>query len=257
MQDTAAAPTFTLAHVPGVIPDKWVRTWGRRYPDTPLELVQAPAIEADRLVRDGEVDAVLLRLPIDREGLHAIPLYTEKTVVVIPKDHFVAAADEVAPEELADEIVQHPLDDVLDWDGPPGRPAFERPATTGDAIQLVAAGVGLLVVPMSLARLHHRKDLTYRPLTGVPESTVALTWPEDGTTELMEQIIGIVRGRTPNSTRGRQQTEGPAKRTRKAGANSPQSGGKAGQGKDSGRKPGKPKPPARAPRPGKRGSRRR
>jgi DNA-binding transcriptional LysR family regulator len=84
----------------------------------------------------------------------------------------------------------------------PGEPAFERPATTAAAIELVAAGAGLLVVPQSLARLHHRKDLTYRPLTDAPESQVALSWPEGETTELMEQFIGIVRGRSVNSTRG-------------------------------------------------------
>src|SRR5690606_21064973 len=68
--------------------------------------------------------------------------------------------------------------------------------------------VGVLIVPQSLARLHHRKSLTYRPLVGteqrpVPQSQVALSWPEGETSELMEEFIGIVRGRTVNSTRGR------------------------------------------------------
>ena len=144
-----------------------------------------------------------VRLPVDRTDLSAIPLYTETTVVVVPKDHLVAAVDEVSAEDLADEIVLHPLDDTLDWERPPGRPAIERPATTADAIELVAAGVGLLVVPQSLARLHHRKDLTYRPVTDAPESRVALSWPQDETTDLVEEFIGIVRGRTVNSTRGR------------------------------------------------------
>ena len=80
-------------------------------------------------------------------------------------------------EDLADDVVLHPLDDTLDWEQPAGQPAIERPATTADAVELVAAGVGLLVVPQSLARLHHRKDLTYRPVTDAPESRVALSWP--------------------------------------------------------------------------------
>ena len=50
--------------------------------------------------------------------------------------------------------------------------------------------MGLLVVPQSLARLHHRKDLTYRPVTDAPESRVALSWPEDATTDLVEDFIG-------------------------------------------------------------------
>lgn len=196
-------PSFRLAHVPGVLPGKWVRIWGERVPDVPLTLVTVPAAEAADWARDHEGDAVLLRLPTDRAGLHAIPLYTETTVVVAPKDHFVAAADEVTPGDLAEEVVLHPLDDTLDWARPPGMPAIDRPATTADAIALVAAGAGLLVVPQSLARLHHRRDLTYRPLPDAPQSRVALAWPEEETTDLMEQFIGIVRGRTVNSTRGR------------------------------------------------------
>ncbi|MEU0469717.1 MULTISPECIES: LysR substrate-binding domain-containing protein [unclassified Amycolatopsis] len=197
------AESFTLGYVPGVTPGKWVRIWAERSPAVPLELVQVTAAKAAGRVRDRELDAVLLRLPTDRDGLHAIPLYTETTVVVVPKDHLIAAADEITADDLADELVLHPLDDTLDWAHPPGKPALERPATTGDAIELVAAGVGVLVVPQSLARLHHRRDLTYRPVTGVPQSRVALSWLEDETTEEMELFIGIVRGRTVNSTRGR------------------------------------------------------
>jgi DNA-binding transcriptional LysR family regulator len=197
-----------------VTPTKWVRTWNERLPEVPLTLLQVPAAEAAGMVRDRGADAALLRLPIDRTGLHAIPLYTETTVVVVPKDHLLAAAEEVSTEDLADDVVLHPLDDTLDWEQPPGRPAIERPATTADAIELVAAGVGLLVVPQSLARLHHRRDLTYRPVSDAPESRVALSWLEDGTTDLIEQFIGIVRGRTVNSTRGRPPTPAPAKRQR-------------------------------------------
>ena len=159
---------FRLGYVPGVTPAKWVRIWADRLPRVPLELIQVTAADAPDLVRRGEADAVLLRLPIDRTGLHAIPLYVEQTVVVVPKDHVITAAEEITVDDLADELMLHAQDDVLDWERPPGRLIEERPARTGDAIELVAMGTGLLVVPQSLARLHHRKDLTYRPLTGVP-----------------------------------------------------------------------------------------
>ncbi|MFE6689102.1 LysR family substrate-binding domain-containing protein [Streptomyces sp. NPDC057743] len=203
MTGTEAPLSFRLAYVPGVTPAKWVRIWNERLPEIPLTLLQVSAAEATGALREGTADAGLLRLPIDRTDLSAIPLYTETTVVVVPKDHLVAAFEEVSADDLADELVLHPLDDVLEWERPPGRPAVERPATTADAIELVAAGVGLLIVPQSLARLHHRRDLTYRPITGTPQSRVALSWPEDRTTDQVEDFIGIVRGRTVNSTRGR------------------------------------------------------
>ncbi|MFD3411564.1 LysR family transcriptional regulator substrate-binding protein [Streptomyces cyaneofuscatus] len=216
---SATPPSFRLAYVPGVTPTKWVRVWNERLPGTLLELVQVPAAEAPKLLADGGAEAGLVRLPVDRDVLSAIPLYTETTVVVIPKDHAVTAAEEVTLPDLADEIVLHPLDDLLDWETLPGRPAIERPATTADAIELVAAGVGVLLVPQSLARLHHRKDLTYRPVLEAPESRVALSWPqEEPTPDLVEEFIGIVRGRTVNSTRGRAATPPPPSAKEKAKA---------------------------------------
>ncbi|MFF2386003.1 LysR family substrate-binding domain-containing protein [Streptomyces sp. NPDC058108] len=226
MTGSEVPPSFRLAYVPGVTPTKWVRIWNERLPDIPLTLVPVAATEALGLLRDRGADAGFVRMPVDGEDLSAIPIYTETTVVVAPKDHVVAAVDEVTAEDLADEVVLHPLDDTLGWERPPGLPAFERPATTEDAVELVAAGIGLLVVPQSLARLHHRKDLTYRPLTDAPESRVALSWPEDATTDLVEDFIGIVRGRTVNSSRGRSQTPARASGTASASAK----GGRAESG---------------------------
>jgi DNA-binding transcriptional LysR family regulator len=198
----SAPASFRLGYVPGVTPGKWARIWADRRPHVPLELVAATTAEAVDRIRAGGLDAGLVRLPIDRSGLHAIPLYTETTVVVVPKDHLLTAAEETTAADLAAEAVLRPQDDTLDWpDGPPGRAAAYEPPTTADAVELVAAGVGVLVVPQSLARLHHRRDLTYRPLVDAPGSRVALTWPDAENTELMEEFIGIVRGRTVNSTR--------------------------------------------------------
>lgn len=236
MTGSDASPSFRLAYVPGVTPSKWVRIWKERFPRIPLELVSVPSGEAPGLLLGGGADAGFVRMPVGREELSAIPLYTETTVVVIPKDHLLAAAEEVSTEDFAEDIVLHPLDDTLGWERPPGLPAFERPETTEDAVALVAAGIGLLVAPQSLARLHHRKDLTYRPVTDAPESRIALSWPEEKTTELVEDFIGIVRGRTVNSSRGRT-TAAPAQPKQDK---RPATGGQrrgATSGKPSGRNP--------------------
>ena len=214
MTEPSDAAVFRLGYVPGVTPGKWARMWAERRPQVPLELVTATTDEALELVRTGAMDAALVRLPIDRTGLHTIPLYTETTVAVVPKDHVVTATEEAAVADLADEIVLRPQDDTLVWPGDrPGRPAAYAPSTTAEAIELVAAGVGLLVVPQSLARLHHRRDLTYRPLADAPGSSVGLAWPDAENTELMEEFIGIVRGRTVNSTRTPRRGETPAPAT--------------------------------------------
>ncbi|MFD4953679.1 LysR family substrate-binding domain-containing protein [Streptomyces sp. NPDC058451] len=239
MTGSDASASFRLAYVPGATPAKWARIWNERLPDVPLALLQVPAAEVADVLRGGAADAGLVRLPVDRTYFSAIPLYTETTVVIVPKDHLVTAVDEVSVADLADEVVLHPLDDVLGWERPPGEEAFERPATTADAVELVAAGVGLLVVPQSLARLHHRRDLTYRPVADAPQSDIALCWPEEAHTDLVEHFIGIVRGRTVNSTRGRAQApseeqsgredrRAEAPDTRRKFATSGKTGGKTG-----------------------------
>jgi DNA-binding transcriptional LysR family regulator len=252
---TQAPTTFRLAYVPGVTPAKWVRTWTERLPGVPLELVAVEAADAERTLKDGEADAALLRLPVDRTVLSAIPLYAEATVAVVPKDHDVSAAEEAVLADLGDYVVLHPLDDALAWNTDaalPGRPAIERPATTADAIELVAAGVGVLLAPQSLARLHHRKDLTYRTVTDAPQSSIALSWLEERTTDLVEEFIGIVRGRTVNSSRGRapttpaeqpKQAKQPKQNRAEPGARPKPAAGKpgAGAGRRQGSKPAKPR----------------
>jgi len=129
----------------------------------------------------------------------------------VPIDHVLTAADVVTAADLGEEPVLRPLDDVVGWAAAPGIPVDGRPETTGDAIELVAAGVGVLIVPQSLARLHHRKDLTFRPIADAPTCPVALAFPEGPQQALVEEFVGIVRGRKPSSSRGR--VESAPKRT--------------------------------------------
>ncbi|WP_199253584.1 LysR family substrate-binding domain-containing protein [Mycolicibacterium mengxianglii] len=197
--------SLTLGYVPGGTPAKWARTWSERHPEVPLELRLIAAADAAAAVRAGTVDVAVLRLPTDTSGLAVIPLYEETTVAVVPADHVISAVDEIAAADLDDEPMLVPLDDVLSWADAPGAPVQHRPETTGDAIELVAAGTGVLIVPQSLARLYHRKDLTYRPITDAPSCPVALAVPEGPQPALVEEFIGIVRGRKPGSSRAQAQ----------------------------------------------------
>jgi DNA-binding transcriptional LysR family regulator len=216
-----APETFRLAYVPGATPSRWARTWRERLPDVTLQMVQVEAGDAVTTLHDGGADAAILRLPVDKTVLSAIPLYEELPVVVVSRDHLLAATEPeevVTAADVADDVVWLPRDDVLFAGAAaevPGRPPEpyddgsgtlvepERPATTADAIAWAASGAGVTVVPMSLARLHHRKDVTYRVLDGGPTAPVGLAWVSDRTTDLVEEMVGIVRGRTVNSSRGR------------------------------------------------------
>lgn len=197
------AGPFRLGAIPGATPGKWIDLWQQRMPHTLLELVPLQVAEQRAALDAASVDAALVRRPIDVEGLHVIPLYDEVPVVVCAAESHLTAADELTLADLAGEIVISPLDDVLHVDVPGAvAPAFARPDDTAQAIETVAAGVGIVIVPMSLARLHQRRDVTQRPLRDGPVSSVALAWPVEATTELVETFVGIVRGRTARSSRG-------------------------------------------------------
>ncbi|MGP6172472.1 LysR substrate-binding domain-containing protein [Microbacterium sp. A204] len=193
--------TFRLGVVPGATAGKWIDTWKQRMPRIPIEIV--PIEFASQRAAIEEVDAALVRRPLeDIDDLHVIPLYDEVPVVVASAESHLMAVDQLTADDLVGEVLITPGDDVLGpLDLPTVAPGFAPIATTEEAIATVASGVGIVVVPMSLARLHHRKDVGYRPLLAGRTSPVVLAWRREHTTEDVETFIGIVRGRSANSSR--------------------------------------------------------
>ncbi|AKK26942.1 LysR family substrate-binding domain-containing protein [Mycobacterium sp. EPa45] len=202
---SSSLPSLTLGYVPGATPAKWARIWAERHPEVPLTLRAVAAVDAAAEVRAGTVDVALLRLSSDTSGLSVIPLYDETTVAVVPTDHLLSAADEISAADLDGEATLLPVDDVVGWREVHGRPVDHRPETTEDAMELVAAGMGVLIVPQSLARLYGRRDLTYRPISDAPTCPVGLAFPEGPPSAQVDEFIGIVRGRKAGSSRGQSQ----------------------------------------------------
>ena len=165
-----------------------------------------------------EVDVCFARLPLDREGLHAIPLYEETAVAWVSKDHPIAAFDDVTLADLADETVLRKLD--------------------GIAVDRVNAGA-VLIVPQSIARNAGRRDLTYRPVVDEPPTRIVLAWRTDNDHPLIEELIGIVRGRSATSSRTRREREarGDEPRDATSPARTPQTRKQAAQRGRSPRRP--------------------
>ncbi|WP_455111441.1 LysR substrate-binding domain-containing protein [Rothia mucilaginosa] len=162
----------------------------------------------------------------DGDKYHSIRLYEELPVVILPVDHVLTVLDEVPVEELAEEFLLQPASDIpayeevsRTWRESAGRIVPEG-LTDKETIELVAAGVGLYIVPMSIARFYHRKDLTYRPVAGLDTYPVHLVWPRAPKGEprseeleaLLQDFIGIVRGRTATSDRGSETRQARAER---------------------------------------------
>ena len=202
--------TFSIAFVAGVTPTKWTRIWGQRRPETPLTVFRTEMPEQVAVLRDERAAVSLVRLPIDEPGLSVITLYNEIPVVVLPKGHdldVAGATEPVSVGDLADEHLLQDPDEVPAWrdlaseiaDG--SRRALPPMRDMDEVMEQVAAGVGIVVVPHSIARLYGRKDVVSRAVAGVPDTQIALAWPTDATTDLVEEFIGIVRGRSSASSR--------------------------------------------------------
>lgn len=200
-----ATPALTVAFARGVNPGKWARIWNERRPDDELRLVRVDLDEQREVLRSGAADVALVRVPIDTEGLNTIALFEELPVVVFAKGAALGEHDTVETAALAEEqLIMAPL--VLGWAEQADALGFAAPAAplTSNpeaAIELAASEVGIVVVPQSVARLHQRKDVEYRPIVDLPPVPVLLAWPRDREDEALEEFIGIVRGRTANSSR--------------------------------------------------------
>jgi len=182
-----------VGFVPGVTLSKWRRIWAERHPSIPLAVV--PVTQADQrgALDRSEVDLCFVRLPLETDGLHLIPLYEEVAVVVVPRDHPVSVFESVTRAELAEE-------DLVETDDPEA------------GIAAVAAGGGIYLTAQSLAHTHARRDVVARPVSDLPPTRVGMAWRRDDPHALTEEWVGIVRGRSATSTRGQPQ---PAKRRRK------------------------------------------
>lgn len=187
-----------VAFVPGVTIRKWTTRWQERHPGHPLEVLPTDADDGVRAVRDSEADVSFVRLPIERDELSVIRLYGEAPVVVVSRDHPLADAESVTLAQVAG--------------------AVENPTSVKDAVALVAAGVGSLRLPHSLARLHARKDVVALPVTDAPETDIAIVWLTDATTPEIEEFVGIVRGRTAASSRANPTPATPKKVPQKKAA---------------------------------------
>ena len=176
--------TFRLGFVTGATPDKWAGTWRERQRE-PIELVPVTEDVQEHGVRAGALDMALVRLPVDREGLHLIPLYDELPVAVMNVDNTLTLLDEVTTEDLADEH--------QDWTG------AHRAGDRGGG------------------RRRHRRASSYRcrwpgctaartsPSAPSPTSSptkIGLTWLVDNEDPRIQTFIGIVRGRSDRSSRG-------------------------------------------------------
>jgi DNA-binding transcriptional LysR family regulator len=187
-----------LSIVPGI-----VQRFRRGRPEVELELRERSTVDQLRALSAGIVDVGLVRPPVETEqDLRAEVVLRERTVAAIPVGHPLAKLRRVPLKRLATEpLVLFPRQQA---------PGFHdlligRLAATGGSPQvvqyapemltiigLVAAGIGVSPVPASLAHLG-LDGVTYRPLSGAPDTELLAVYRADDRSPLVEAFIADAR----------------------------------------------------------------
>ncbi|MFJ1611414.1 LysR family transcriptional regulator [Streptomyces sp. NPDC088251] len=153
-----------------------LRRWQERYPQTPLELLRIDDRTAG-LTR-GEVDAALLRGPVEAPGLVTEVLFEEDRVAAVAADRPLAGHATLTLADLAGSAVV--LNTVsgtttVDLWPPDTRPAATLTvANTDDWLTAIAAGRGVGVSAASTAGMHPHSGVVYRSLVDAPTVPVLL-----------------------------------------------------------------------------------
>ncbi|MEU3952426.1 LysR family transcriptional regulator [Streptomyces achromogenes] len=158
----------------------------RRRPGWRVEMRQATWSDPSAGLAEGHVDAALLRLPLTgQDALRTAVLFTEPRWVALPEGHPLAARDTIPFRDLWDEpFVAAPpetgrwRDHWLATDEREGHPVRIGAVTDqpDDWLSAIANGYGIALAPASAARFYARPGITYRPVTGVSPSRVAVAW---------------------------------------------------------------------------------
>ncbi|HWU09753.1 MAG TPA: LysR family transcriptional regulator [Streptomyces sp.] len=153
-----------------------LRTWQRRHPETPLELLRIDDRTAG-LTR-GEVDAALLRGPVASPGLVTEVLFTEERVAAVAADGPLAVRASLSLADLTGgAVVLNTVSGATTLDLWPlhARPvAALTVANTDDWLTAIAAGRGNGVSGASTAQMHPHAGVVYVPLDDAPPLPVLL-----------------------------------------------------------------------------------
>jgi len=149
-----------------------------------------------RRLRNGDLDVIVIALPFNEPDVVTQPLYTEPFVVLMPRDHALAAKDHIEPTDLDGENILmlgegHCFrDQVLEAmpnlsknSSAKARELGIRTDTEGSSLEtmrhMVASGLGLTILPLSavLGTQNTVQNLVSKPFVApAPCRTTALAW---------------------------------------------------------------------------------
>lgn len=178
---------FRLGIIPTVAPYLLPKILGpikKAFPKLRIQLTEAQTAVITRMLREGELDAMILALPVDEENLKQVKLYTEPFYFAASRSHPKANRKWVTLDDLDHEQV------LLLEDGHCLRDQALEVCSSHNAVentnfratsietlrQMVAANVGITLMP-ELAITHRNGPVRYLPFKGdEPHRDIGLCW---------------------------------------------------------------------------------
>jgi len=199
-------PTLGPYLLPHVVPA--IR---ERFPQLELLLVEEKSDVLLTQLRNGQLDAALLALPLHDEQLHAEFLFEEPFVLAAPEGHPLAAHATLAMGDLADERLLLLQDghclrdqalDVCHLAGALEKSEFQ--ATSLETLrQMVAANVGVTLLPMLAVKppVARSENIRLLGFTGedAPSRRIAMVWRRSSAMgDFLQQLAGIFQRLPPD-----------------------------------------------------------
>ena len=197
---------FRLGIIPTVAPYLLPRILPlirEHFPGLEIQLVEAQTSVITRDLRAGQLDAIILALPVEEDGVVSVPLYTEPFYVAVSPQHPFFGRNSIAAEELEEAEVLlledgHCLrDQALDVCKSSG--AVENTNFSATSIEtlrhMVCANIGITLMP-ELAMDEGNPGIRYLPFEGTPpHRTIGMVWRTTTTrTELLAKLSKLLQG---------------------------------------------------------------
>ena len=193
---------FVVSATPGLVPAVTV-AFRKHYPGVSFDLKNMPTVQQVEALRNGTLDAGFIRLPLQEPDLSITPVDREHFAVVAAKSHPLARKRDLAVRDLAGEpFIAY---------GERWAPAFYQSWTgicraagftpnviqeTGEmdtAIALVAAGLGVAIVPEGVARRNRVVVAVKVLLREKVRSEIGIAVVASRQTPLLKRLVSVAR----------------------------------------------------------------
>jgi DNA-binding transcriptional LysR family regulator len=184
-----------------------IRVYRRDHPDVRLELVEeGNAGQISQLLED-RLDVGFLRGPVDEPALAIDALIDDPLLACVPDDHPLAGATSVDPASLAAQplvlwarsAAPTTYADVVELFRRHGvqPPVVDEATRIQTVLSLVAAGVGIALLPASFANLGRRGVRFVRLRPPVPHRPLVLAWRAGDPSPTLATFLAAARRVAP------------------------------------------------------------